>query len=168
VVKVGHKASAEQFGRRELVEYAVLAERAGLDSVTISDNFQPWRHNGGHALFSLSWLAAMGERTERVLLGMSVMTPTFRYSPAVIAQAFGTLACLYPGRVILGVGSDETLNEVAVTSTRPAMRSSTTGPSSMSRSKSQPAGRWSPATSDGPAPGLYAPPPRARSCTATN
>ena len=45
------------------------AEQVGLDSVMISDHFQPWRHHGGHAPFSLSWLAAVGERTERVLLG---------------------------------------------------------------------------------------------------
>ncbi len=113
-VKVGYKASAEQFGPRELLDYAVLAEQVGLDSVTISDHFQPWRHNGGHAPFSLSWLSAVGERTERILLGTSVMTPTFRYNPAVIAQAFATLGCLYPDRVILGVGTGEALNEVAV------------------------------------------------------
>jgi coenzyme F420-dependent glucose-6-phosphate dehydrogenase len=74
---------------------------------------QPWRHHGGHAPFSLSWLAAVGERTDRVQLGTSVMTPTFRYNPAVVAQAFATLGCLYPGRVMLGVGTGDALNEVA-------------------------------------------------------
>jgi coenzyme F420-dependent glucose-6-phosphate dehydrogenase len=113
-LRLGYKASAEQFGPRELVEFAVRAEEVGLDSVMISDHFQPWRHTGGHAPFSLSWLAAVGERTERVLLGTSVMTATFRYNPAVVAQAFGTLGCLYPGRVALGIGTGEALNEVAV------------------------------------------------------
>jgi len=113
-LRIGYKASAEQFNPRELVEFAVQAEEVGLDSVMISDHFQPWRHNGGHAPFSMSWLAAVGERTERVLLGTSVMTPTFRYNPAVVAQAFGTLACLYPDRVMLGIGTGEALNEVAV------------------------------------------------------
>lgn len=113
-MKIGYKASAEQFGPRELVEFAVLAEGVGLDSVLISDHFQPWRHRGGHAPFSLSWLAAVGERTSRVQLGTSVMTATFRYNPAVVAQAFGTLGCLYPGRVLLGIGTGEALNEVAV------------------------------------------------------
>jgi coenzyme F420-dependent glucose-6-phosphate dehydrogenase len=114
VLKIGYKASAEQFGPRELVEFAVQAEDMGLDSVMISDHYQPWRHNGGHAPFSLCWLSAVGERTSRVMLGTSVMTVTFRYNPAVVAQAFGTLGCLYPGRVILGVGTGEALNEVAV------------------------------------------------------
>jgi coenzyme F420-dependent glucose-6-phosphate dehydrogenase len=113
-LRIGYKASAEQFAPRELLDYAVQAERVGFDSVMISDHFQPWRHHGGHAPFSLAWLAALGERTERVQIGTSVMTPTFRYNPAVVAQAFGTLGSLYPGRVMLGVGTGEALNEVVV------------------------------------------------------
>lgn len=113
-MRIGYKASAEQFGPRELVELAVRAEQTGLDSVFVSDHYQPWRHVGGHAPFALSLLAAMGERTERVVMGTSVLTPTFRYNPAVLAQAFGTLGSLHPGRVVLGVGTGEALNEVAV------------------------------------------------------
>ncbi|MEC3920449.1 glucose-6-phosphate dehydrogenase (coenzyme-F420) [Nocardia sp. CDC160] len=112
-LKLGYKASAEQFGPRELVELAVEAEAHGLDSATVSDHFQPWRHNGGHAPFSLAFLAAVGERTSRIQLGTSVLTPTFRYNPAVVAQAFATMGCLYPGRIMLGVGSGEALNEIA-------------------------------------------------------
>lgn len=111
---LGYKASAEQFGPRDLVEYAVLAEELGLDSVMVSDHFQPWRHVDGHAPYSLAWLAAVGERTERITLGTSVLTPTYRHSPAMTAQAFGTLGCLYPGRIVLGVGTGEALNEMAV------------------------------------------------------
>jgi coenzyme F420-dependent glucose-6-phosphate dehydrogenase len=110
---LGYKASAEQFGPRELVELAVLAERHGMESVAVSDHFQPWRHTGGHAPFSLAWMAAVGERTSTIRMGTSVMTPTFRYNPAVIAQAFATLGMLAPGRVFLGVGSGEALNEIA-------------------------------------------------------
>lgn len=112
-LRLGYKASAEQFAPRELVELAVAAEDAGMDSVTVSDHFQPWRHEGGHAPFSLAWMAAVGERTKRVQIGTSVMTPTFRYNPAVIAQAFATMGCLYPGRIMLGVGTGEALNEIA-------------------------------------------------------
>jgi coenzyme F420-dependent glucose-6-phosphate dehydrogenase len=112
-LKLGMKASAEQFDPRELVEIAVAAEAHGMESVTVSDHFQPWRHEGGHAPFSLSWMAAVGERTRSIQIGTSVMTPTFRYNPAVLAQAFATMGCLYPGRIILGVGSGEALNEIA-------------------------------------------------------
>jgi coenzyme F420-dependent glucose-6-phosphate dehydrogenase len=111
-LRLGYKASAEQFGPGELLEFGVHAERCGLDSVLVSDHFQPWRHTGGHAPFSFAWLAALGARTERVLLGTSVVTPTFRYHPGVVAQAMGTLGCLFPGRALLGVGTGEALNEV--------------------------------------------------------
>ncbi|OYO20956.1 glucose-6-phosphate dehydrogenase (coenzyme-F420) [Enemella dayhoffiae] len=114
MIKIGYKASAEQFAPRELADFAVQAEQLGFDSVTISDHFQPWRHKGGHAPNSLAWLSHVGARTERVLLGTSVLTPTFRYNPAVLAQLFATMGCLYPGRVMLGVGTGEALNEIAV------------------------------------------------------
>ncbi len=80
-LKLGYKASAEQFAPRELVELAVEAEAHGMDSATVSDHFQPWRHEGGHAPFSLAWMTAVGERTERLVLGTSVLTPTFRLQP---------------------------------------------------------------------------------------
>jgi coenzyme F420-dependent glucose-6-phosphate dehydrogenase len=113
-VKIGYKASAEQFGPRDLVEYAVRAEEVGFDSVWVSDHFLPWRHEGGHAPSALTWMAAVGERTRRVQIGTSVTTPTFRYNPAVMAQTFATMALLYDNRVILGAGTGEALNEVAV------------------------------------------------------
>lgn len=114
-LKLGYKASAEQFGPQKLLDFAIEAEQCGFDSVWISDHFQPWRHTDGHAPFAFSWLGALGARTERILLGTSVLTPTFRYNPAIVAQAFGTLGVLNPGRMILGVGSGESLNEIAVT-----------------------------------------------------
>ena len=110
---LGYKASAEQFDPRELVEIAVAAEGNGFESVFTSDHFQPWRHEGGHAPFSLTWIAAVGERTSTIKIGTSVMTPTFRYNPAVLAQAFASLGCLYPGRIIAGFGTGEALNEIA-------------------------------------------------------
>jgi coenzyme F420-dependent glucose-6-phosphate dehydrogenase len=113
-LRIGWKASAEQFGPRQLLDYAVLAEEVGFESVWISDHYQPWRHTNGHAPFSMAWLAAAGERTRRVLLGTSVLAPTFRYHPAVVAQAFATLGVMYPGRIALGVGTGESLNEAPV------------------------------------------------------
>ena len=113
-LKLGWKASAEQFGPRPLLDFAVEAEEQGFDSVMVSDHYQPWRHTDGHAPFSMSWLAAVGERTRRVQLGTSVLTPTFRYHPSVVAHAFATLGSLYPGRIILGVGTGESMNETPV------------------------------------------------------
>jgi coenzyme F420-dependent glucose-6-phosphate dehydrogenase len=112
MIRFGYKASAEQFAPAELLKYGILAEELGFDSVFVSDHLQPWRHDGGHAPAALPWLGALAARTERILVGTSVLTPTFRYHPAVVAQAFATLGCLAPGRAILGVGSGESLNEV--------------------------------------------------------
>lgn len=115
MLKIGYKASAEQFDSRQLLDYSIEAERYGFDSVFISDHFQPWRHTGGQAPFSLSWLGALGAKTTRVAIGTSVLTPTFRYHPSVVAHAFATLGRLFPQRVILGIGTGESLNEVPAT-----------------------------------------------------
>jgi coenzyme F420-dependent glucose-6-phosphate dehydrogenase len=112
MLRFGYKASAEQFSPTELLDFTVQAEESGFDSVFISDHLQPWRHTHGHAPAALPWLGAALARTTRVAIGTSVLTPTFRYHPAMIAQAFATLGLIAPGRVILGVGSGESLNEV--------------------------------------------------------
>ena len=113
-LRFGYKASAEQFAPQQLLDFGVLAEKVGFDSVFISDHLQPWRHEGGHAPAAMPWLGALGARTERVVMGTSVLTPTFRYHPGVVAQVFATLGCLFPGRIVLGVGTGEALNEVAL------------------------------------------------------
>jgi len=114
-VRIGYKASAEQFDPVTLLDYAAEAERSGLEIVAISDHFQPWRHTGGHSPAALPWLGAAAQRTERATLGTSVLTPTLRYHPSVVAQAFATLGCMAPGRVFLGVGTGEAMNETPVT-----------------------------------------------------
>lgn len=112
MLKLGYKASAEQFGPRELLDFSLLAEENGFDSVFVSDHFQPWKHTDGHAPNSLAWLGALGASTKRVVIGTSVATPTFRYHPSIVAQAFGTMGVMFPGRVVLGLGTGESLNEV--------------------------------------------------------
>jgi coenzyme F420-dependent glucose-6-phosphate dehydrogenase len=114
-VRIGYKASAEQFAPRPLLDFSIAAEAHGLEIVAISDHFQPWRHHGGHAPNALSWLGALGQATERVAIGTSVLTPTMRYHPSIVAQAFGTLGSLFPGRVFMGVGTGEALNETPAT-----------------------------------------------------
>jgi coenzyme F420-dependent glucose-6-phosphate dehydrogenase len=114
-MRYGYKASAEQFDSRTLLDYSIAAEKRGLDAVAVSDHFQPWRHTGGHAPAALPWLGALAVTTERALLGTSVLTPMLRYQPAVIAQAFATVAQLAGGRTFLGVGTGEAMNETPVT-----------------------------------------------------
>jgi coenzyme F420-dependent glucose-6-phosphate dehydrogenase len=115
MLKLGYKASAEQFGPRELIDFSVLAEDHSFDSVWVSDHFSPWRHTDGHSPFAFALMGALGERTKRVEIGTSVLTPTFRYHPSIVAQAMGTLGAMYPGRILLGVGTGEGMNEVTAT-----------------------------------------------------
>ncbi|MCW3066790.1 MAG: F420-dependent oxidoreductase, family, partial [Solirubrobacterales bacterium] len=78
-MRYGYKASAEQFGPRPLLDYSVLAEELGFDTVGVSDHFQPWRHNTGHAPNALAWLGALSVSTKNAFTGTSVLTPTLRY-----------------------------------------------------------------------------------------
>ena len=114
-VRIGYKASAEQFGARQLLDFSLAAESSGLEIVAVSDHFQPWRHTGGQAPSAMPWLAALGQASANAVLGTSVLTPTLRYHPSIVAQAFATLASLSPGRIFLGIGSGEALNETPAT-----------------------------------------------------
>jgi coenzyme F420-dependent glucose-6-phosphate dehydrogenase len=114
-MRFGYKASAEQFGARELVDLALQAEALGLDTLAVSDHFQPWRHNGGRAPAALTWLGAVAQGAQGAMLGTSVLTPTLRYHPSIVAQAFATLAGLSRGPVFLGIGTGEAMNETPAT-----------------------------------------------------
>ena len=109
---VGYVASHEQFAPSDLIEYAVAVEKAGFDALWVSDHFHPWQDNQGHSAHAWITLAAMGQRTERLLLGTGITCPIYRYNPAEVAHAFASLGVLYPDRVFLGVGTGEALNEV--------------------------------------------------------
>ncbi len=114
-MRYGYKASAEQFETRRLLQFSLLAEQAGMDTIALSDHFQPWRHTGGHAPAALTWLGALGYAVQRAMLGTSVLTPTLRYHPSIVAQAFATLARLSSGPVFLGIGTGEAMNETPAT-----------------------------------------------------
>src|SRR5260370_25138842 len=59
VLKLGYKASAEQFAPAKLLDFACQAEAVGFDSAFVSDHFQPWKHVDAHAPYSLAWLGAL-------------------------------------------------------------------------------------------------------------
>ena len=109
--RVGFVLAHEQFPAPSLVEFGVAAERAGFDELWTSDHFHPWQDNQGHAGQAWVTLAALGQRTRSIPFGTGVTCPTFRYRPQIVAQAFASLGVFYPGRVFLGVGSGEALNE---------------------------------------------------------
>jgi coenzyme F420-dependent glucose-6-phosphate dehydrogenase len=114
MVKIGWKAGAEQFTPADLLRAAEQAEQRGFELIDISDHFHPWSEEG-QAVFCWTWLGAVAARTERIVMGTGVTCPILRYHPAVIAQATATLSCLAPGRVYLGLGTGEALNEYAAT-----------------------------------------------------
>jgi TAT-translocated FGD2 family F420-dependent dehydrogenase len=109
---VGLALPHEQFPVPKLIEFSVLAEQAGFAAVWASDHFQPWQDNQGHCGLAWVTLAALGQRTQRLLLGTGVTCPSYRYRPQIVAQAFASLGLLYPGRVFLGVGAGEAVNEI--------------------------------------------------------
>lgn len=111
-VSLGWKAAHEQYSPEDLLEQTILAEKSGIDSVWASDHFLPWSHSGAHCGFAWVWMAAVAARTQNMAVGTGVTTPTLRYNPGIVAQAFATLGRLYPGRIRLGLGAGEPMNEV--------------------------------------------------------
>jgi G6PDH family F420-dependent oxidoreductase len=114
MTRFGYTLMTEQSGPKELVDYAVSAERIGFDFEVSSDHYFPWLSSQGHAPYAWSVLGAVAHATERVELFTYVTCPTIRYHPAVVAQKAATLQILADGRFTLGVGSGENLNEHVV------------------------------------------------------
>jgi|SRR5437016_3669321 len=112
---IGYMLAHEQFPVPELAEIGRHAAEAGFGLLATSDHFQPWQANEAHSGLAWVTMGALGERTRSAWIGTTVTCPTLRYHPAVVAEAFASLSQLYPGRVFLGVGSGEALNERAAT-----------------------------------------------------
>jgi len=112
---LGFMLAHEQFTVPQLTDLGAAAARAGFGLLATSDHFQPWQANEGHCGEAWVTLGALGGRAEPAWIGTTVTCPILRYHPAVVAEAFASLAQLYPGRVFLGVGSGEALNEQAAT-----------------------------------------------------
>lgn len=110
-MKIGLKIATEAFGPKEVVRQAQAAERAGFDFVELSDHYHPWLESQGHSAFTWSMLGAMAQSTDTIGLVTGVTCPSFRYHPAIIAQAAATVALLSDNRFTLGVGSGERLSE---------------------------------------------------------
>src|ERR1700685_3366465 len=112
---IGIMLPHEQFPVPDLVQWGAAAEKAGFDLLATSDHLQPWQANEGHSGEAWVTPGALGEQPRRGWLGPPVTCPSFRYNPAGVAEAFASLSLLYPGRIFLGLGSGEALNEQAAT-----------------------------------------------------
>ncbi|WP_029107224.1 LLM class F420-dependent oxidoreductase [Mycobacterium sp. URHD0025] len=114
MARFGYTLMTEQSGPRQLVDYAVSAERAGFDFEVSSDHYSPWLASQGHAPNAWPVLGAVAHATETVQLYSYVTCPTIRYHPAIVAQQAATVQILADGRFTLGLGSGENLNEHVV------------------------------------------------------
>jgi coenzyme F420-dependent glucose-6-phosphate dehydrogenase len=110
-MKFAWLCSHESYQPEALVEQATAAEEAGFDVVLGSDHFHPWVDDTSAAGFVWSWLGAVAQATRRVELGTSVTCPLFHYHPALVAQMAATVDRLSDGRLFLGVGTGEAINE---------------------------------------------------------
>ena len=110
---IGLMLGHEQFTGPQLTDIGAAAANAGFQLLATSDHFQPWQANEGHSGQAWVTMGALGGRTGDAWMGTTVTCPTLRYNPAVVAEAFASLSLFYPGRVFLGVGSGEALNEQA-------------------------------------------------------
>ena len=93
----------EQFKVPELVELGIAADQAGFDLLAVSDHFHPWQENEGHSGQAWITMTAIGQKTKRIRRGTTVTCPTFRYNPAVVAEAFASLSLLTPGPFIRSI-----------------------------------------------------------------
>ncbi len=109
MTELGYHASHEQFTPSRLLECVELAAQHGFDHALASDHFHPWSEEQGESGFVWSWLGSAMEATDMTF--GTVNAPGYRYHPAIIAQAAGTLRELYPDRFWLSVGSGQLLNE---------------------------------------------------------
>jgi coenzyme F420-dependent glucose-6-phosphate dehydrogenase len=96
---------------KQLLEFVVEAEKGGFNSTITSDHFHPWWHDNAFGNFTWVWIAAAAERTKKMQFITGVTASIYRYHPAIIAQAFASLDTMYPGRIGLGLGSGEAMNE---------------------------------------------------------
>ena len=111
---VGYWASQEQYSMQDLLKFVTEAEHGGFKTCLTSDHFHPWWHDNGYGNFTWVWLAAAAERTKNMEFITGVTAAVYRYNPAIIAQAFASLDVLYTGRIGLGIGTGEAMNEVPV------------------------------------------------------
>ena len=109
-MRIGYFLSTEEYGPRQLLEQAGLAQEAGFDALWISDHFHPWNDEQGQSPFVWSVIGAISQVCD-LPVTTAVTCPTVRMNPVIVAQAAATSAVMLDGRFVLGVGSGEALNE---------------------------------------------------------
>jgi len=111
-IEISANLGEKDYDPRAFIDAAILAEDLGFRTAWFGDHIFPWYHSGKRSAFVWSVLGVALEETTKLKVGPWVTVPIgARYHPAIIAQAAATLDNMYPGRVQVGVGSGEALNE---------------------------------------------------------
>ncbi len=111
-VRFGIQAAQEQLSPSDLLNDVITMEKYDIERCWSSDHYMPWWHTGAAGGAAWPWLGAALARTNMISIGTGVTAPILRYNPAIVAQVFATLGQMFPGRVFLGLGTGESLNEV--------------------------------------------------------
>ena len=112
MVSFGIQAAHEQINPTDLLSDVTMMDRYGIKTCWSSDHYMPWWHTGASCGAAWPWLGAALTKTDKIIVGTGVTAPILRYNPAIVAQVFATLGYMFPGRVFLGLGRGESLNEV--------------------------------------------------------
>lgn len=104
-VKFGYLLSSAEYVFSDLLKHTVMCEKAGMDSVHCADHFLNYFHSGAQNPHAWVIITALAENTSKLSLGSLITAPVEHYHPADVAQAFGTLDFLYPGRISLTLGA---------------------------------------------------------------
>lgn len=112
MTRISIQAAHEQVNPKDLLSDVITMDEKGIQRCWTSDHYMPWWDSGASGGAAWPWLGAALARTRNIVIGTGVTAPILRYHPAIVAQVFATLEYMFPGRVFLGVGRGEALNEV--------------------------------------------------------
>ena len=112
MTRISIQAAHEQVNPKDLLSDVIAMDEKGIQRCWTSDHYMPWWDSGASGGAAWPWLGAALARTRNIVIGTGVTAPILRYHPAIVAQVFATLEYMFPGRVFLGIGRGEALNEV--------------------------------------------------------
>jgi coenzyme F420-dependent glucose-6-phosphate dehydrogenase len=120
MTKISIQAAHEQVNPIDLLNDVVNMDQNGISRCWTSDHYMPWWDTGASGGAAWPWLGAALTKTKNIVIGTGVTCPILRYHPSIVAQVFSTLGYMFPGRVFLGLGKGEALNEVSSGHTWPS------------------------------------------------
>ena len=112
MTRISIQAAHEQVNPKDLLNDVTAMDEKGIQRCWTSDHYMPWWDSGASGGAAWPWLGDALARTRNIVIGTGVTAPILRYHPAIVAQVFATLEYMFPGRVFLGIGRGEALNEV--------------------------------------------------------